>query len=564
MPRTVFATATSILFVPLALAQSPIVNYTIPSAAISGKTTTVTFFGNNLASATELWTSFPAKAIRLTAGGTNEVAQDKADFQVTLPKDTPVGIGAVRLATTNGISSLQFFMIDDLPTVTDNSSNKTIATAQELKCPTAVDGACDELAFDYYKFRATRGQRISVEVVANRLASPLDPVVRLLDAKAKELVYCDDDPALGPDARFTYTIPTSGSYFIEIRDLAYQGGSKYRYRLRVGDFPLANFTFPFGASPGAKAKVTFGGPAVEGVRPKVARVPVEPSAKRVHLEVKRTGNKGSAFVSLVNSPLPELIEAEPNDRPEVATKVSVPVAINGRFARPRDRDFFEFDVQKDQRLLFSGKTRSLNSPCDLFMRLYKADGTLAGEANIAGANEGTLTNTFKDAGTYRLMIEELNRAGGPEMAYRVEIEPLRPGFALSVENDKVEPATGGTFEIKVTAARRDFNGPITLAFAGLGDDFTLENNVIPEKKNETTVKVKLPSRFEPGQMMNFSIVGKAKIGDTEQTTTASTMPALRNLFPLLRYPPAEFDDLIGLGVRSPASKPTEEKPRKKK
>jgi hypothetical protein len=103
-----------------------------------------------------------------------------------------------------------------------------------------------------------------------------------------------------------------------------------------------------------------------------------------------------------------------------------------------------------------------------------------------------------------------------------------------------------------------------LACAGLGDDFILENNVIPEKKNETTLKVKLPSRYEPGQMMNFSIVGKAKIGESEQTVTASTMPALRNLFPLVRYPPAEFDGLIGLGVRSPASKPSEEKPRKKK
>ncbi|PYI87790.1 MAG: hypothetical protein DME26_05045 [Verrucomicrobia bacterium] len=524
----------------------------------------MTFYGDNLAGATGLWTNFPAKVTVISATNQNEAAGDKAVFQLIISKETPVGIGAMRLATTNGVSSLQLFMLDDLPSVTDNGSNKTMATAQELKLPTAVDGACDELSFDYYRFRAKRGQRISVETVANRLGSALDPVVRLLDAQGRELVYCDDDPALGADARFVYTIPTTGQYLIEMRDLAYQGGPKYRYHLRVGDFPLANFPFPFGASPGTKAKVNFGGPDLNTVRPQIVKVPNDCPAKRVRLAVKRAGSKGTAFVSLLASQWPELAETEPNDKPEAATKISVPVAVNGRFAKPRDRDFFEFQAQKDQRLLFSGKTRSLGSPCDLFMRLYRTDGTLMSEANIAGANEGTLTNTFKETGTYRLLVEELNRAGGPELAYRIEIEPLQPGFALSVETDKVEPVTGGTFEIKVTSARREFNGPIRLSISGLDDDFALENNVIAEKKNETTLKVKMPSRFQPGQMLNFSIVGKAKNDGIEQAVTASTMPALRTLFPLLRYPPAELDGLIALGVRSPTSKPTEEKPKKKR
>jgi len=41
-------------------------------------------------------------------------------------------------------------------------------------------------------------------------ASPLDPVVRLLDAAGKELVYCDDDPATGSDARVCFTSPATG------------------------------------------------------------------------------------------------------------------------------------------------------------------------------------------------------------------------------------------------------------------------------------------------------------------------------------------------------------------
>ena len=117
-------------------------------------------------------------------------------------------------------------MIDDLPNVTKSGTHKTIASAQELKLPVAVDGNCEETSFDYYAFRAKKGQRVSVEVVANRLGSPLDPVVRLLDAAGKELVYCDDDPAVGSDARFSFTAPRTGRYFIELRDVGYQGGSE--------------------------------------------------------------------------------------------------------------------------------------------------------------------------------------------------------------------------------------------------------------------------------------------------------------------------------------------------
>ena len=42
--------------------------------------------------------------------------------------------------------------------------------------------------------------------------------------------------------------------------------------------------------------------------------------------------------------------------------------------KAKDRDCFQFTAQKDQRLVFHGKTRSLGSPCDLYLRLETADG----------------------------------------------------------------------------------------------------------------------------------------------------------------------------------------------
>ena len=522
----------------------------------------MTLFGEGLNGATELWTSFPAKTVRLPLGKTNDASSEGIAFQISVPKTVPVGVGAIQLATTNGPSNLHLVMVDDLPRVAESRTNNTIASAQELKLPVAVDGAGEELRLDYYAFGAKKGQRISIDVVANRLGSLLDPVVRVLDAAGKELVYCDDDPAVGADARVRFTAPANGRYVIEVRDIAYQGGPKYRYLLRVGNFPLASALFPPGAQQGAQIKVAVAGRAVDGLHPVSLRVPEH--ASQVPLNVKFPRGRGSGFVALATGPLPEVTEVEPNETAETATKIQIPSVVNGRFAAPKDRDWYEFSASQGERLIFAGKTRSLGSPCDLFMCLFNAAGKQLAEADISGANEGTLTNKFSEAGTYRLLVEELNRGGEPDFVYRIQVEPFRAGFALDVETNRVEAASGSSFEIKVTAARREFDGPITLSVSGLGDDCILENNVIAEKKNQTALKVKLPASLEPGRLLHFAIAGHATVNGADADETAGTMPALRRLWPLLRFPPAALDGLIGLGIKPPASKPDEEKSKKTK
>jgi len=208
-----------LLALSCSMAQSPSLVDAPSSAVAPGKSTRVTFSGKNLAGATGVWTSFPAKAVIDT--NSNDAGKTVVNF--TLAKEVPVGIGALRLATTNGISDLRLIMIDNLPVVAKSGTNKTIASAQELKLPVAVDGHCEELGFDYYTFKAAKGQRVSIELVANRLGSPLDPVVRVLDAADKELAYCDDDPATGSDARVSFRSPAAGRYVIELRDIGYQG-----------------------------------------------------------------------------------------------------------------------------------------------------------------------------------------------------------------------------------------------------------------------------------------------------------------------------------------------------
>src|SRR5262249_43487921 len=126
-------------------------------------------------------------------------------------------------------------------------TNHSLATAPQITMPCARNGVCEELRSDFYQIRAGKGQRLSIEVVAQRTGSPLDPFLRLLDDHSLELAATDDTPGLGADARLEFRCPKTGDYFIEVRDTRYAGGPGHAYLLRLGK-PLPA-PLPFLAGP---------------------------------------------------------------------------------------------------------------------------------------------------------------------------------------------------------------------------------------------------------------------------------------------------------------------------
>jgi hypothetical protein len=534
---------------PLA-AQPPAITFTQPSAALPGQATDIVVYGGNLVGASSVWTTLPTTAkVELTPGlEGNGTKADSVSYRLTVPADAPVGIYALRLVTPGGISSPRLLMIDDLPTMIDSGANKTIQSAQPLTFPGAVDGACEAESYDFYKLTVAAGQRISVEVVARRLGSALDPVVRLIDSGGRELAYSDDEGGIGADSRFAHQFAAAGDYYLELRDIRYQGSGNHRYRLRVGDFPLANTPFPLSGKKGTTPKLAVAGPKADGMPPLSVPVPADVPGGRIPVGAKYPQGQGSAALTLFASSGLEQVEIEPNDTLQTATPIVLPYAVNGRFEIPRDRDYFEFPAKTGERFLISGRTRSMGSPTDLFMRLYNADGALLVEAEDAGTEDGVINYTFPADGLYRLMVEDLLRRGGGEFVYRIEFEPYRPGFSLVVDADKFDAPKGGVLVLKVTAARVEYNGPITLSVVGAGEELALANNVIPEGKPDTQLSVTLPPGFDQGLARTMSIVGMAKIGETDFSARASTLTPLRALFNGLPYPPAGLDGTIGLGI----------------
>ncbi len=66
------------------------------------------------------------------------------------------------------------------PEVPASGVNTTLAQAQEISLPVTVNGKL-EASENYYRFRAHRNQRFVFEVNANRLGSPMDSLLEILD-----------------------------------------------------------------------------------------------------------------------------------------------------------------------------------------------------------------------------------------------------------------------------------------------------------------------------------------------------------------------------------------------
>lgn len=277
----------------VAWCQPPAVSYLLPAGIQPGKPVDVVFHGGTLAGPTGVWSDLPLTA-ELTPGLEGNGTQPASvSYRLTIPADTPPGVAGIRLATGQGISNLKLLLVDDLPSAVDSGNNKSPETAQPVSLPMAVDGYCDGETSDYFKISVAAGQRVAIEAFARRLGSPLDPVIRLLTLDGRELTYSDDEPSTGADGRFAHTFEAAGDYLIEIRDIRYQGGGNFRYRLRIGDFPLLSVPYPLAVQKGQSAGLQMAGPGVQLPNTVAVTVPEQVAGNQLRVSAG-PGSQGAA------------------------------------------------------------------------------------------------------------------------------------------------------------------------------------------------------------------------------------------------------------------------------
>ncbi|MDT8898325.1 pre-peptidase C-terminal domain-containing protein [Thermanaerothrix sp. 4228-RoL] len=150
------------------------------------------------------------------------------------------------------------WVVDDLsisaetpPTCGESTPNDTLNTATPLTVGQSASGViCPAGDVDYYRFSGQAGQRLAIRLDAQRNGSPLDAILTLYDAQGNRLAENDDlvlyqmnDPAL------SYTLPTSGTYYLKVRAWGHPGvgdaDQTYTLQVQVDSTPpTLNLTTP--------------------------------------------------------------------------------------------------------------------------------------------------------------------------------------------------------------------------------------------------------------------------------------------------------------------------------
>lgn len=520
-------------------AQEPAVNATVPAAVIPGQPLNVRLQGGNLAGAKGIWTSFAAQTALAVDVPENGTKADQVTFSITAASDVPVGIHGLRVWTDKGVSPLRFLLVDDLPTVAQAGNNTTPETAQVLSLPTAVDGAVGNLSVQYFKFPAAEGQTLSFEVLSRRIGSSLDPMIRILDARGRELAFSDDAAGLSGDSQISHKFAAAGDYLLELRDIRFQGGA---YRLRIGDFPCATVAYPLAIQRGQTAPITLAGFAIDGVAPVSVTAPADPIVRWIPVSLKRTGGVSSGFSTLAVVDRPQFLEVEPNNAAEQANRVELSQDVNGRFEQAGDVDRFVFKAPKDASYVFTGVTRTQGSPSDLNIKVLKADGGQLGAVDDTGTEEGSVTIKFPEEADYTLVVEDLAKRGGPQHAYRIAIEPAVAKFDLAVSTDTFNVPAGGSIFATVTAKRINYGGPIELSVAGLPEGVTASKSVIGAGRNDAVITLTAGPAYQPGSMQLVQVIGVG--AEPHQRTTADFATAIKPKFANMRFPPATLTSTL--------------------
>jgi len=527
---------------------APAVTTTLPQAVAPGSQTDVKVRGSGLTGTTLLWTSFSGKAELTPDVKDNGKNAAEVSWRLNVPAEVPVGVHGLRVAGPSGSSALKLIMVDDLPSVAQAAGNTVIDKAQEIAPLTAVDGAVANLSRNFYRVKVAAGQKLSIEVVARRLGSALDPLLRILDAKGRELIYSDDEPGLRGDARLNYTFATAGDYVIEVRDIRYQGGAGHFYRLRVGDFPCLSSPYPLGVTRGTVGKVTFVGPDAEGVGPVDVRAPSEAGTNWVNVSARRPNGKSSGFAMLRIEDAPVAVETEPNNELAKATRVELGHSLNGKIDASGDVDHFVFAAKKGQKFRFNAVTRRQGVPTSAYLRLLKADGGQVAAKEDFGVGDAFFDYTFPADGDYTLAVEELHRRGGSAFAYRVEAQPITPTFDLSAAADTVNVGAGSTAMITVNVVRRGYNGPIQVAATNLPAGVLSNPTVIGPGMKSVVLTISSGAETAAGTFVPITVVGRGKNGADDFEVVAGTEVALKAKFNALPWGPQNLDGQVAVGV----------------
>lgn len=385
----------------------------LPMGGQAGTTVEVTITGESVEDVSELLFSTPKITAKPVVGADGQASETR--FTVSIAADASAGVYDARVISRLGVSSARAFSVGTLPEVTRSKPNNSVETALPLKVGTLCNATMTKRAVDHYSFQGSKGKRVVVECAATGIDSRLTPVVIVADAQGNDLLVNRTGGVID------FTPPADGTYLIKVSDLTFQGGERHFYRLALQEV--------------------------------AADVPAPRQPQTQMVSAMSWPPEGLAANASAQ-------EAEPNNQPAQAQKITLPCDIAGSFFPAADVDTFEFTAKKGETwwVEVASERLGLNTDPFVLVQQVKSDGgkemltdvaelydiappmkvssngySYDGPPYDAGSPDVNGKFEVKEDGTYRLQVRDLfgGTRSEPANVYRLIVRQASPDFSLA-------------------------------------------------------------------------------------------------------------------------------------
>jgi hypothetical protein len=526
-------------------ADPPVASYIFPAGGQRGATVNVKVGGLNLHESCAFEMLGPGIEAPATIQRTKTVwfegpiipqppSQASEDYPkdmagiVKLAGDGPLGTRYWRLSTSQGATGARPFVVGDLPEVIEEEIDGEPVPI-EVKLPVTINGRIfPREDVDAWTFTLRAGESVNCSAIAQRLGSPLEPRLELIDPDGRRVAESDSSDTPLVDVQLRFVAPKDGTYRLRIHDSSFGGLQNYVYRLTVTTGPVVDRTFPLGGRRGSPTKFELAGQRLPGGPVEIGLPAATETGISSFQTSVRVADQSSNQFPLELDDLPEVVEQEPNESLDVTKATEVPAMFNGRIGQPGDVDVWPIRATKGSTLEIDLRAARLGSPLDSVVTVTDSAGKeLAKNDDLGGGQtDSQLRFAIPADGVYFVNVaEQFPQRGGPAFAYRLRIAPPgSPAFRLRLAADVLIVPRAGEAKLKVRVERLGgFTGEIQLALDNLPPGVVVGNPKITEKANEVDLSVKSDSSAAIGAT-RIVIRGTAKLVEQEVSATAGFEP----------------------------------------
>jgi hypothetical protein len=479
-------------------AATPVLDHLFPPALQKGTTNLVTAVGTFEPWPPQVWVADPG--IRF------EPTTNKGMFTVTVTPDASIGPHFVRAYNAEGASAPRFLIVTHESQFAEQEPNDDFTKPQAIESlPRSLNGRLERSGdVDSFAVKLNAGQTLVASVEAYTLMSPLDAVLRIVNASGVQLALNHDDGRT-LDPFLAWTAPTTGTYVVQVFGFDYPAGSDIRftgnarcvYRLHLNTGPIVSHTLPLGVGRGTRTSLQLAGWNLghdadhrdifdgSGLGPEVANA-----------EFRPPGIDQSIILPMGDGP--ETLEAEPNNTPALANPLTVPGAVTGCISIAGDEDRYAFTVKKGETISFVIQSAAFGFPLDAWLKIEDASGKeLARNDDSIGADP-SLEWTAPADGVFFAAVGNVLHRGWADHLYRLSLTRPRASLKATVAENLFTMEPGKTNEVKITLTRRhSFDAKLMATVTGLPDGLRVAAVEVPEKSNEAVLKLVASAEAKP-------------------------------------------------------------------